>query len=176
MGGKYMDRAYDRLMDLQRPHHADDSFSRRHPKMARLNRAKLFAPFAALRGFDEAVRSKERPYVPRHILDPEEIYALNRALFVLWKATQTRALARQNRVTARVEVFAVCDDPDHEAFGRLGLYHALTGVVQRVDPAAQILTLDRRAIRFSDISAITDPTGRYFGDRILRGTALRWER
>ena len=56
---------YDDIIGLQRPAHAGDGFSRRHPKMARLNRAKLFAPFAALSGFEAAVRAKEVAYVPR---------------------------------------------------------------------------------------------------------------
>ena len=150
-----MDTTYDDILGLQRPVHDGDLFSRRHPKMTRLNRAKLFAPFAALTGFDDAVRSKQTPYVPRRQPDAEGLRRLNRALGLLHAATRTGALARQNRVRARVEYFEVCADPNHEAFGRDGLYHTVTGVVWRVDPVGQALAIGDRVIPFADIDRIT---------------------
>ena len=152
-----MQFAYHDIIGLQRPMHDGDLFSRRHPKMARLNRAKLFAPFAALSGFDEAVRSKQVPYVPRRVKDADEMRALNRALALLCQATRAGALARQNRVRARVEYFQVCTDPHHAAFGRDGLYHTVTGVVWRVDPAAQTLLIGDRTIPFADLHSIELP-------------------
>lgn len=71
---------YGNIIFGDRPVHDGDLFSRRHPKMSRLSRAKIFAPFAALVGFNEAVRAKEIQYVPKHILDPEEEIALNHTL------------------------------------------------------------------------------------------------
>ena len=150
-----MQFAYHDIIGLQRPMHDGDLFSRRHPKMARLNRAKLFAPFAALSGFDEAVRSKQVPYVPRRVKDAEEMRALNRALARLRQATRTGALARQNRVRARVEYFQVCTDPHHAAFGRDGLYRAVTDIVWKVDPVGQALVIGEATIPFSDIDRIT---------------------
>ena len=52
--------SYGNIIFLDRPVHDGDLFSRRHPAMTRLNRAKIFAPFAALVGFDERVRRKAR--------------------------------------------------------------------------------------------------------------------
>jgi hypothetical protein len=150
-----MEFAYDDIIGLRRPAHDGDAFSRRHPKMAQLNRAKIFAPFAALSGYDEAVRSKQVPYVPRRQRDAEEMRALNRALKVLERATRTGTLARRNRVVARVEYFEVCRDSNHEAFGRDGLYHALTGVVWRVDPVGRVLVIGERTLPFADIHGIT---------------------
>ena len=40
--------------------------------MSQLNRAKIFAPFATLVGFDERVRRKEINYVAKHELDADE--------------------------------------------------------------------------------------------------------
>ena len=150
-----MQFAYHDIIGLQRPMHDGDLFSRRHPKMARLNRAKLFAPFAALSGFDEAVRSKQVPYVPRRVKDADEMWALNRALEALYRATRTGALERQNRVLARVEYFEVCADPNHEAFGRDGLYRAVTDIVWKVDLVGQALVIGEATIPFSDIDRIT---------------------
>ena len=150
-----MDDSYSDLLSRQRPVHTDDAFSRRHPKMARLNRAKLFAPFAALSGFEQAVRSKEVPYVPRHILDADECRALNQTLNRLHQATRTGTLARRNRVEARVVFFEICTDVNNEAFERDGLYHAVTGIVQKVDPISQTLMIDSRVIPFRDICSIS---------------------
>ena len=149
-----MEFAYDDIIHAHRPTHDGDVFSRRHPKMARLNRAKLFAPFAALSGFDEAVRAKQTPYVPRRIEDADALRALNLALTRLYRATRTGALARQNRIRARVEYFEPCADPNHEAFGRGGLYRAVTDVVLRVDPAGQRLTVGDRVVPFADLHRI----------------------
>lgn len=46
---------YDDIIHLSRPESA-------HPKMRRQDRAKLFAPFAALSGHEEAVRAREQAH------------------------------------------------------------------------------------------------------------------
>ena len=153
-----MEFAYSDIIGLGRPAHDGDAFSRRHPRMAQLNQAKIFAPFAALSGYDEAVRSKQVPYVPRRQRDAGQMRALNRALATLERATRTGALARWNRVEARVEYFEACRDPNHEAFGREGLYHVLTGVVWKVDPVGKVLVVGERTLPFADIYGITLPT------------------
>ena len=149
-----MDNAYQDILGLHRPVHTDDVFSRRHPKMTRLNRAKIFAPFAALAGFEAAIESKRVAYVPRRVLDAKEVYDLNATLNRLDRLTRTGALARLNRVAVRVEFFEVCADRNHEGYGRLGLYRTLTGIVQRVDPVKQIIVVGGRAIPFADIGSV----------------------
>ena len=47
--------SYKDIIDKQRPVHDDDEFEARHPKMSIENRAKIFAPFAALKGYDKAI-------------------------------------------------------------------------------------------------------------------------
>lgn len=150
-----MEFAYGDIIDRQRPVHDDDVFSRRHPKMTRLNRAKLFAPFAALSGFEEAVRSKEIPYVPRRMLDADEACALDRALNLLYQAVRTGELARRNRVEASVEYFELCADVNHDAHGRDGLYHTITGIVRRVDPVRRVLEIGDQVVPFADIDSIS---------------------
>ena len=48
--GKYKD-----IIDKSRPQHDEDEFEARHPRMPREARAKIFAPFAALKGYEEAI-------------------------------------------------------------------------------------------------------------------------
>ena len=149
-----MEFAYSDIIGLRRPVHDGDVFSRRHPKMTQLNRAKIFAPFAALAGFDSAVRSKEVHYVPRHILDPEEAYALNEKLNKLYLRTRTGVLARMNCITVKVEYFEVCTGVNNTAYGRLGLYHTETGTIWKVDPVAQAVTVGETIIPFEAINTL----------------------
>ena len=46
---------YKDIMDEERPVHDGDAFEARHPRMPREARAKIFAPFAALKGYEEAI-------------------------------------------------------------------------------------------------------------------------
>ena len=140
-----MEFAYNDLLRLHRPVHDGDVFSRRHPKMARLNRAKLFAPFAALTGFEEAVRAKEVPYVPKRVLAPEAAAVLNGTL---------NRLSRSGPMRVKVEYFEVCTDKNHDACGRMGLYHTLTGVVRKVDPTGRFIMIGDRQIPFDAIGTL----------------------
>ena len=45
------------------PVHAGDDFSLRHPRMERGLRAKIFAPFDALEGFTERIRTRDAALV-----------------------------------------------------------------------------------------------------------------
>ena len=47
------------IINKERPIHIDDGFSRRHPQMCRGDRAKIFAPFAALSGYDSPVSGRK---------------------------------------------------------------------------------------------------------------------
>jgi hypothetical protein len=53
-----------------------------------------------------------------------------------------------------VEYFEVCRDPNHEAFGRDGLCHVVTGIVWRVDPVAKVMVIGERTLAFADIHSI----------------------
>jgi hypothetical protein len=46
---------YKDIIDKSRPQHNGDEFEARHPHMPREARAKIFAPFAALKGYEEAI-------------------------------------------------------------------------------------------------------------------------
>jgi hypothetical protein len=94
--------------------------------MTRLNRAKIFAPFAALVGFDERVRRKEVAYVPKVELDADEEWELNRRLLILHELTANSKLARANAMDVKVEYYAVCADKENDAFMEKGQYIILS--------------------------------------------------
>ena len=149
---------YGDIMIQGRPVHDGDVFSRRHPKMARLNRAKIFAPFAALVGFDERVHRKEIAYVSKHELDPDEEWELNQRLADLQSLTANSRMVRTNMVKATIEYYEVCDDEENAAYRRKGLYKTITGVVLKVDQPEQTITVQsekgKLLIRFADIYRI----------------------
>ena len=129
---------YGNIINMERPVHNGDLFSRRHPKM--LNRAKIFAPFAALVGFEDRERNKEIEYVARHLLSEEQETRLNVVL---------NRISRGDRVS--VKYFELCSDHENEVFGRLGQYKTISGCVRWVDAVGQRLVLDEITIDFGDL-------------------------
>lgn len=127
---------YQDIIHLSRP------FSN-HPKMAIANRAKLFTPFAALRGFDIEILTQEQdrllmPQISLASDREEEIYRVLNGLHQGDWAT----------VTYFVPV-------KHIAQQLLGEYTVVSGEVKRVDDVEQLLVLENCPIPFSTIHALT---------------------
>lgn len=55
---------YKDIIDKERPQHNGDEFEARHPKMSIENRAKIFAPFAALKGYEDAIDETSKVHLP----------------------------------------------------------------------------------------------------------------
>ena len=128
--------AYQYLLYCSRP-------VSRHPKMSIENRAKLFTPFSALRGFDIEILTQEqdRLLVPQISLASdreEEIYRVLNGLHQGDWAT----------VTYFVPV-------KHIAQQLLGEYTVVSGEVKRVDDVEQLLVLEGYPIPFGNIHALT---------------------
>ena len=134
---------YGNIIFLDRPVHNGDVFSRRHPKMT--NRAKIFAPFTALVGFEDHIHRKEIEYTSRRELGEEDQGHINAVL---------GRLARGDRV--KVKYFELCIDHESDAFGRLGLYKTANGTVRWVDSVGQVLYLEDRAIDFGDLYTVEE--------------------
>ena len=154
---------YGNIIFRDGPVHDGDVFSRKHPKMSQLNRAKIFAPFAALVGFDERVRKKEINYVPKHELDADEEWELNHRLYRLHCLTANSRLARANMVCVSIEYFVVCTDEENDAYLVKGQYKTITGIVLKVDQYEQSIAIRAGAetyiIPFADVYRIFKPTG-----------------
>ena len=146
---------YADIINLQRPVHTSDVFSRRHPKMTQLRRAKIFAPFAALSGFDDHIHSKEVHYEPRRERDLCDVHRLGIMLDWLHERTITRHIARENRISASVEFFSICTDPHNAAFGTMGTYSTVEGIVTKVDMTERTITINDQTIPTDDIYRIS---------------------
>ncbi len=57
-----MSTPYDDIIHLEHP------TSKRHPRMARLDRAAQFAPFAALRGYEEVIDENRQKNEAQNVL------------------------------------------------------------------------------------------------------------
>ena len=80
--------AYQKILYLPRP------LSKRYP-MAVERRAKQFAPFAALKGFEESVKEKEIIYEPKKFLPDEKKNELDMKLKLLKPGMNIRAVYYQ---------------------------------------------------------------------------------
>ena len=136
-------------------HDRFDSFRIRHPRMEIGHRAKIFSPFDALKGFNEAIASKDVLYEYRKELSDEDQAELNRRIQILHNLTWNKRMARANHVVVSITYFEPCKDENHEAFGSKGQYKLLTGICWQVDAdEAQTIQIDGKSINFDDILKI----------------------
>ena len=98
------------------------------PKMSREDRAKQFMPFAALKGYPEALQKMEKIVVSK--VDVSEEYA--------------EALDRKLRNVKKNDIITVIYYSDHE-------YLKKTGMVSRIDETARVLKIVNTKINFDDI-------------------------
>ena len=153
---KSIDSEYIQISEKGKPQHTKfDDFYRKHPFMDVGKRAKIFAPFAALRGFDGCILDKEVQYQPKIILDEEVKDEIAQQLEVLHGLTINGRAARKNHVVVSVTYFIPCSDKNHEAYGYYGQYVTVTGVCKKVDSViTKTITVDDTFIGFDDILMI----------------------
>ncbi len=108
-----------------------------HPKMARGDRAKIFAPFAALKGFEESVHARETRYIPRPELCDDRAEQLDRRLRSL-KSGDTVTVTWFQRLKLEDGV-------------ELGEYRVSTGGYLAMHPDSGLLILTTAHIPTADI-------------------------
>ncbi len=153
-----------------RPQHGSwDEFTFRHPPMPAARWAKIFSPFDALNGFDDAIRSRETQYVYRPEPDADGAAELSRQLAILCRLTRDRRTAWSSRAVAAVRYFIPCADAEESGGGRLGTCRTVSGIVTRVDTEQRTLTLrtaeGKITVALDDILRITSGTRIFDEDR-----------
>ncbi len=113
---------YDDIIDL--PHHVSET----HPPMSRADRAAQFSPFAALTGYDAAVRETARVTERRIELDEGVKAELNARLNCILE-----------HLPEHPQVSITYFMPDEKKSG--GAYRTVTGAVRKLDSFAKTLTL-----------------------------------
>ena len=107
--------------------------SNARPKMSMSNRAKQFVPFDALKGFQEALRKKEKMPVPRKELAEEKAEELNEKLKKL--------------TTGKMITVVYYND---------GEYIQLTGIVVKIEKNKKFLQMAEIIIPIDDISDVIE--------------------
>ena len=148
-----VDFKYKAVFLKGQPQHLDlDSFRLKHPSMEQGRRAKIFAPFDALKGFSEVVASKETLYENRRELDDSTKEEIDHRLAVLRRLTINSRVARENKVEVSVTHFVPCSDPTNAAYGSRGQYAVEKGMCHRV--GLHHLYVGMAKIPFRDIISI----------------------
>ena len=106
------------------------------PRMPRLNRAKLFAPYDALKPFESTVHAKDAVYTRRIELSEYAQECLDQKLRHIGHGDHVNVTWFQQSSTSD------CD---------LGSYVNLSGTITRIDPVFRILYLGKTAIAIKDI-------------------------
>ena len=131
-----MNGKYDEIMGL--PHHV----SKTRPQMPMSDRAAQFAPFAALTGYDSAIKETGRLTAERIELDEEALTALDMKYQLLMDAFDDAP-----------EVTITYFQPDERKAG--GQYVSATGTVKKVDTfGRRILLQDGTKIPMDDVLSI----------------------
>jgi hypothetical protein len=152
-------RYRDVFLRGQPKHERYDLFRVRHPSMAAQRRAKIFSPFDALKGFNEAVASKDVLYREQIELCEEDRRELDRRLQILKGLTFNGRMARANQVRISVTYYVACEDENNEAFGVRGQYRTYSGICWNVDEISETILVDRLLIGFENIKNIENGEG-----------------
>ena len=131
-----MNGKYDELMGL--PHHV----SKTRPQMPMSDRAAQFAPFAALTGYDAAIKETGRLTDERIELDEEALTALDLKYQLLMEALDEAP-----------EVTITYFQPDERKAG--GKYVSAVGTVKKIDDFERRITMrDGTRIPMDDVLSI----------------------
>lgn len=129
-------KKYDDIINL--PHHV----SLTHPHMSRLDRAAQFSPFAALTGYDAAIKETARLTDKKVELGEYELEELNRTLLEL-----------SDRISQYPQAMITYFEPDKRKEG--GAYITVSKEIKRIDEIEQaIYFTDGSKIPLSDIFSI----------------------
>ena len=124
---------YDDIINL--PHH----ISTAHTQMSMHDRAAQFLPFAALTGYDDAIKETGRLTQERISLSENEIESLNERLYIL-------SQEQDSHPKISVTYFV----PDEKKAG--GAYETAEGYVKRIDEYRGVLVMtDGRQILMEDM-------------------------
>ncbi|MDD4113895.1 MAG: hypothetical protein PHC56_12830 [Herbinix sp.] len=128
---------YDDIINL--PHHV----SKTHLPMAIPDRAAQFSPFAALAGYDGAIKETARLTDERVELDEAEKNILDQKLRIV-----------EEQLCNEPEITVTFFQPDEKKVG--GAYVSISGIVNKIDYYKRaVLMQDGTRIEIEDISNIT---------------------
>ena len=140
---------YDDIMDQFRP------ISDRRPHMSNADRAKQFSPFATLKGYEEALKLKQKKYEKRIELTHDAQNILDRKLHIL-----ARRLSNGQKTDITIRYFVV-ETKSKENNELLGFYAEITGHIEKINPTAQTLQVSGKTLFIGDVVDIQAPSDEF---------------
>lgn len=131
--------SYDDIINLPRPQSA------RHP-MPVSDRAKIFQPFAALKGHDEVIQERQKLTVERVELAEERKEELDGSV-----AKLVHCLTCGEKPMITIVHFVVDEKVSAEEGRELGKYVETTGIVSKIDNIKGVLKIGEQGISMEDI-------------------------
>lgn len=138
-----MTHQYDDIIYTECPLKSSDVI--KHPRMTIEDRAKIFAPFAALKGYEEAIAAKQKIVVPRIELSEESKEYLDLQLL---KIEHLLSSGQHPIITV------VHFQRDKASGTDEGEYIRFTGLVARLDLTSRILQIVEKRLRLENIYSI----------------------
>ena len=134
-------RKYADILYAARP--ASEESLRKHPRMPLENRAKIFSPFAALRGYEQEIAREgwKMRRVERPAPSEGEVEKLSSKLAQVLKGMEVRVICFQEDTA----------DPSDR---HMGCYCEISGRVEAIDSVDQTIRVNGQMISFGDIQDI----------------------
>ena len=131
-------RKYADIIHKSRPM-SEDSLCK-HPRMPLENRAKIFSPFAALRGYEQKIASEgvKKQRVEKQTMSEEETEKLSARLNQIVKGMYLTVIYFQEDLT-------------EQGSSPFGFYQELSGEVEQFDTVGKTVRINGEIIRLEDI-------------------------
>lgn len=148
--GTVLSHDYDDIIDLPYPQN-DWNFLMRHPRMSVENRAKIFSPFAALRGHSAVIAetAAKKLTVRQDDLFEDSRQELDEKL---------NQLANDFQKGCRPEISIVYFEQDNGMEAGIGCYKRLDGILTKFDFHERMIQVVKTKIRWDCIQNITIKT------------------
>lgn len=141
-----MTKSYDEIIHL--PHHVSTT----HPPMTAIDRAAQFSPFAALTGYDAAIKETARQTDERIELDEDRKDTLSNKLQII-----------AERMKEYPEIAITYFQPDAKKIG--GAYVTVISTAKKLDKYKQVIVMtDGTAIPIDEIISIDGQIFETIGD------------
>jgi len=134
---------YDDIIHMEYPLKSSDRI--KHPRMTIENRAKIFAPFAALKGYEEAIAAKQKIVVARIELSEESKEFLD---LQLGKMEQLLSKGQHPIITV------VYFQKDKDSLDDKGEYIRFTGMVSKLDLTSRMIQIVEKRLPLDEIYKI----------------------
>lgn len=137
---------YDDIINLPYPHD-DRDFFLKHPRMSMSARAKIFNPFAALRGHSELIDSTAKKHlsVSHDDLMEGETSELDDAFLLLSEAFEAN---KKPKITVTFFV------PSKKALDGVAGYATISGIAKKLDVEKRVLYVNEKQISLHNIRKI----------------------